>query len=451
MDDVSWEERFAAALNDAEARARMIATAAIPERVACGFSSNVDRVVTLDGDLLSKLIEQEPIDLDRRLSRIESRADCLTVLIQHIHTGQGGELPITNGDVAKWIVEQFPGQIAIGGTGARAANTLARLGFPALLHLTAASVDFVRLLDASNLLLIPGQDGLKRPKERTRPTEPTYYHTIFEYQTGLSVTVGEQTIVAPRANRVITPFDPINRQMSIDLAFVQAVADPAAGVRRVLISGHNQVANETICLERIEQTIAAIRLWRQGNPAMRIHLEPGAAPDPSLFAATLDHLVPHVDSLGLNAEELADVLEMWGHPCPDGIEAVVRAMELVGQRLNCSRLSLHSHEYCLTLTDGDPLVERRALLYGALVAGTHARRGPFPAASDLRRTLEGLSDGLDDPEPERELREAFAMEDGLARLGDRWLVSVPALSDPFPTGTVGLGDSFTAGVLAMLE
>lgn len=156
VNDVSWEDRFAAALNDAEARARMIATAGIPERVACGFSSNVDRVVTLDGDLLSRLIEKEPVDHDRRVTWIETRADCLTALIQHIRTGQGGELPVTNGDVASWIADRFPGQIAVGGTGAHAANTLARLGCPALLHLTAASAGCVRLLDASNLLVIPG-------------------------------------------------------------------------------------------------------------------------------------------------------------------------------------------------------------------------------------------------------------------------------------------------------
>ncbi|MBA3644502.1 MAG: hypothetical protein H0W59_10600, partial [Chloroflexia bacterium] len=138
-----------------------------------------------------------------------------------------------------------------------------------------------------------------------------------------------------------------------------------------------------------------------GQPRDADSLEPGAAPDPDLFVASLDHLVPHVDSLGLNAEELADVLEMWGQPRPDGIEAIVRAMELVGQRLNRSRLSLHSQDYCLTLTDGDPLVERRALLYGALVAATHARRGGFPAASDLRRTHGGLRGGPDNSAHER--------------------------------------------------
>ncbi len=143
------------------------------------------------------------------------------------------------------------------------------------------------------------------------------------------------------------------------------------------------------------------------------------------------------------------MLEMWGQPRSHGIEAIVRAMESVGQRLHRSRLSLRK-DYCLTLTDGDPLVERRALLYGALVAATHARRGGFPAASDLRRTHGGLRGGLDNYAHERVLREDFAMEDGLARLSDRWLVSVPALRDPFPTGTVGLGDSFTASVLAML-
>lgn len=80
---------------------------------------------------------------------------------------------------------------------------------------------------------------------------------------------------------MIAPFFPINWQMPIDAAFVQAIADPAAAVRRVQISGHNQAATQIICRERIEQTIAAIRLWCLGNPAMRIHSNLARRPIPT--------------------------------------------------------------------------------------------------------------------------------------------------------------------------
>src|SRR3712207_8247478 len=46
-----------------------------------------------------------------------------------------------------------------------------------------------------------------------RPGDPTMEHVIFEYRGGLAVPLGTGTVVAPRANRMIAAFDPINMRL----------------------------------------------------------------------------------------------------------------------------------------------------------------------------------------------------------------------------------------------
>ncbi|HET7095515.1 MAG TPA: hypothetical protein VFI22_18635, partial [Thermomicrobiales bacterium] len=109
----------------------------------------------------------------------------------------------------------------------------------------------------------------------------------------------------------------------------------------------------------------------------------------------------------------------------------------------------HTQDYCLTLTAGDPDREQRALLYGSLVAGAHARFGAFPKPGDLRRALTAAA-GAESLDAERQLAAACGLTGGVARLDDGWVVFAPTLAAPVPAGTVGLGDSFTGGVLALL-
>ncbi|HEU0115825.1 MAG TPA: ADP-dependent glucokinase/phosphofructokinase, partial [Thermomicrobiales bacterium] len=372
-----WRERHAAALRAAEARlAARAAAPGPPRRIACGFTNNVDRIVALDGDVLAALANDVGADVSGPVvTRIATPADCVAGLLQHVAAGAGSELPVDEAGTARWIAASFAGRTEAAGTGARAANTLARLGFHALLHVTSLSCEQASLLDASGRLLIPTADGLRRPEEAARPEDPTMEHVVFEYPAGLTVALPERTVVAPRANRVITAYDPVNARLPLAAAYIGAVADPANGVDAVIISGYNQTANATICAAKIEETLAILRGWREARPHMLIHLELGATPDRDWLRAVFAGLAPHVDSVGLNVEELAAFLD-------HAVDSLAPAAMLAGMAelrhaVLLPRLNLHTQDYCLTLTAGDPAREQRALLYGSLVAGAHARTGAF--------------------------------------------------------------------------
>jgi ADP-dependent phosphofructokinase/glucokinase len=100
----------------------------------------------------------------------------------------------------------------------------------------------------------------------------------------------------------------------------------------------------------------------------------------------------------------------------------------------------------MSLTSGEPEAERDAMLFASLVASTRARIGRFPTFDDMTGVLESV---VPHPSGLTLLRD-LAMRDGEKEVGaGNSLVVVPTIDVPQPSATVGLGDSFTAGVLAM--
>ena len=283
-----------------------------------------------------------------------------------------------------------------------------------------------------------------------RPNDPTPIHFIFEFGAGLTVPFADRTVVTTQANRVIVPFNPINARLPLDPCFFAAVADPTYGVRRALVSGFNQIPDRAIASARIAATVAAIDDWRRTRPDLLVHLELAATPEPAVLAAILDELAPHVDSVGLNADELDAVLALWGELPAEGIDGSLAGLFTLQRRLNRPRVGLHTQDYCLTLTRLDPSAERDALLYASLVAGTRARIGAYPTPPDLRAALAEATPSAAGLALLRRFAENLDGRGGMASFGSEWLVAVPAMAVAAPVGTVGLGDSFTAGLLAML-
>lgn len=439
-------------------------TVPVRDRIACGFTNNVDVIIALDGERCAALAADVGASLaETPVAVAATPAALLQGLRWFLERGQGGEIPLADAAMADWVGAHFSGRLGLGGTGAQAAQTLARLGRDTLLHVTSLSPAQAALLDDSGRILIPTPAGLRTPAAAARPADPTLTHFIFEYPAGLALPFPDRTVVTSRANRVIVPFSPLHARLPLDPCFLAAVADPAHRVRRALISGYNQIENAAVARARVAETAAAIRRWRQASPDLLVHLELGATLAPEVFATILDDLPPHADSVGFNADELAAILALWGEPeaaVLDGVAGVLAGLRRLrrghshsrsrSRSLSGPRLGLHAQDYCLTLTRRDPLRERAALTYASLVAGTRARLGALPTPADLRATGAAAQPSPAGVAAIADLTAAVGLRDGVARIGDDWLVAVPTLAVPDPAGTIGLGDSFTAGLLAAL-
>jgi ADP-dependent phosphofructokinase/glucokinase len=437
-----WHRRFGEALERALGRAER---AQREQRlIACGFTANLDRVIAFDRETAQRLFAGQDSTVNTSaLGRADTVQELLAGIAHCVTADVGCDLPVCDPAVQDWLLARVAGRVQIGGTGAQAAATLASLGFPVLLHLTGRSPAQIQALPGRERIVIGSPDGLVPVDAASDLADPTMWHVALEFEEGLSLPLPGAP-AARGANRVIVSYDPVNSAFTVDPGFAAALTDPALAIETLLISGFSQVtARET--MERVLWNVTvSLQVWRAVRPELTIHLELGAMPDFNQVTRTLEVLHPLVTSVGLNVDELRGVLRALGVAmAPPGPDLVAQLHSLV-ERFPVPRLSLHTRGFCLTLTDDDPELERDRLLFGTLAAATRSRLGTFPMADDLGATL-AWSDvnaaGL------ALLRSLGIVEHGY---GDGKLVATPGLEINPLMASVGLGDSFTGGVLAMM-
>lgn len=438
MNESAWRRRYEAALWRAMERAEIAQREG--RRIACAFTSNVDRVATLDDALLDRLYEGRLFPADAPRVREAETVDALLLgIAQCIAAGDGIDLPIPEA-VQTWLLDRMDGRLQIGGTGAQAAATLATLGFPALLHLTGRSPRQIAVLPHREWIALGSPDGLVPLAAAADPEDETMWHPVLEFAAGLPAPLRGRP-PAPTANRVLIHYDPVNADFGIDPGFDAAMTDPAIEIGGLLISGFSQLAGRATLERVLWDTAVAVQIWRAARDDLVVHLELGAMPDAGAMLRVLEVLQPAVTSVGFNIDECGQLLGARGEdqaaPGPD----LVAQLRGLAARFPIPRVSLHTRAFCITVTAGDPERERDALLVGSLVAGTRARTGEFPAFADLEATL---AQGGIDPAG---MALVDAVETG-GNAGDSVVVT-PGYRNERSIASVGLGDSFTAGVLAI--
>ena len=99
----------------------------------------------------------------------------------------------------------------------------------------------------------------------------------------------------------------------------------------------------------------------------------------------------------------------------------------------------------MSLSDRGSDVELAAMLAASALATTRAGTGRYPDLAAIRAAV-----GEWQPSPGGlRLLEGMGMPDGTRPHAGGWLAAVPALHIGTPVVNVGLGDCFTAGLLAM--
>lgn len=431
--DPAWPDRFRLALDHAAA------ARGDGRVIACGFTGNVDRVAALDGPLLAALLAGHgPFPGRDPVVRAGTVDELLAGIVQCVRSGRGIDLPVEDPAVQQWLLRRAPGRYQVGGTGAQAAVTLDRLGFPALLHLTGRAPEQIAALGEGRLLSVAAGDGLLPADRAARPGDPVMWHVALEFAAGVPIPDAAGGGAAPAGDRVIVSHDPVNADFRIDPAFAGEVAAAGSRIPAVLISGFSQVVDPA-CLGRVLADAAdVVGEWKRRNPGLLVHLELGAMPRADMLREVLGALAPLVSSIGLNEDELRDLARSPRERGPFGWPQRASALLHLGERLPTPRLGLHTRDGCLSLTTGDPAAEERALLFGALAAAARVRLARFPTIEDCRETLAAASI--------RPLPVVPAIAGG-----NRAMVVVPGLAVAPEAASVGLGDTFTGAVLASLS
>jgi ADP-dependent phosphofructokinase/glucokinase len=440
-----WRERFVGACLRAQAIDPLRC------RHACGLSNNVDVLISVNARTMLPLTQLRLPERAEAASAIIATPEALALCLRtHMLRGAGGEVAIATYELGSWLAHHFQGPKQTGGTGAQAANTLAQLGYPALLHLTARSRLDIELLVDPQRLLLATPAGLRRPAEAICASDKPAYHYVFNFDDCTRVKIGGAAVRGARPNRLIVSDDRVNRILPLDPCFFEAIAKPDLPVERVLLSGYTQMADVSLCHQRIKTTLSAIAGWRKAHPGLLIHLELAAALAPGIMAAIMGGLAPHVDSIGLNEDELVEIgavrdAEVSQHPSQQ-VMALQRLLEQIGIR----RVGLHTQRYCLALTTTDPEREQAALLFAALTASVRAGTARLPTFEDLYRKAAAVTITESALQAETILTEVYGLTHGITRLNECWLVFAPVPHVSRIATTIGLGDSFAAGLLLLL-
>lgn len=343
-------------------------------------------------------------------------------LQDRIASGRGGEV-LAERRGFDWVVDTFEGTPTMGGTGAQVARVLASLGAPSVLALTDRTAAQLNTMDEG--LRVVGDDAqLHAPSEIApsgeRPNDPIF---VFQFTQGVTLreaTADAEAIVTRRSTRIILRAPA--RTLDLDDAFAAYVE--SHGLTTLLLSGFQTAEPASVAPTRawFDERFA----WLEGRPRL-VHFEIAEYESHEHARAAVVGLTGLANSLGMSLSELDQLASV-----SDPIDA---AVALAGE-LGVDRLSVHADDFAFVVTTGDPALEEKALLAGCLLAATRAVTGTsmLPRQMPPGTTLAPLPASMRRESPDPRYR----------------IVAVPSPYTPSPRVTLGLGDTFVAGMLLAL-
>ncbi|MBW7883848.1 MAG: hypothetical protein H3C34_14655 [Caldilineaceae bacterium] len=430
---------------------RLVAAHEGRTHICTGYTANLDLIVSLDTATIATLIAS--VDAARLQQKIEhpayvirEPADLWAGLWIQLRDQKGGEWPLEDAATYRWLREYLPGRPGVGGTGIQAACALARLGLRPLLNVPWRDRELLDLLP-ENVLITAGGQVLPATHGQARdPEHQTTVHFILEYARGTTWRLAGQETTATRTDRFIVPFDPEEREFHIDATF-RAASLALPGPKWLLASGFNIPNRSARVFRAIEEAAAHMQAFRR-DPTAQVHLELGELHQPEIRQRIRDRLFGLATSVGFNEHELGVLAGDLGRPKPalDHLPDVVGFCRHVAEVYGLARLNVHTSTYTLALTRFDPEVEQRALLLGCATAAFRAWQGDFAPRAQIAAQIAGLPfhpEGV-------EAGQALTSTSGLPQSGSSGLRAVltPAFLCPQQRQAVGLGDTYTAGVLA---
>jgi ADP-dependent phosphofructokinase/glucokinase len=389
---------------------RLTSQAPSARLIFTGTSACVDAIFRIDADRLSRL-QHRPATAtadDRIGARLLDR------VLDRIAHDRGGELLTPWPTGPQWVFNLLgkPERHQVGGTGPQASWALATIGARSVLALADRSAEQLAVIDpragicANGTVLAAGATT-----SHGRPSK--LQHCILEFTAGVSS--GPVTI--RRSSRIILRFgdEPVER----DEEYLAVTRKLAPGAGAGLVSGLNGPGGDN---DHAGQAwvLALTRAWSDAGLAV-IHHELAEFPTPQQLRDAAG--LATVTSVGLSLSELFMLT---------GTRTDPRMLALdVARRCGAGRVIVHADNWALAVHRDDPARQEAVLLAGNSLASARARTGRPTAVVT--------------PAPEATYTEDRPAD---GALGYGWCATcVPAPHLPKPGSTIGLGDTFVAGIL----
>ncbi|XP_016129529.1 ADP-dependent glucokinase isoform X2 [Sinocyclocheilus grahami] len=263
-------------------------------RVAIGFGGCVDIIV--DGVTLLNKMGLKPTDQPLHHDYIENAEQLAQSFAYFFSPGAASERFVMNDTLFSDLVEasrELPGnRWSIGGNAPVMASRMALEGCDVLLG-GSFSIDFTDIL--SQRITVAGNTV----------DEPDI-HLILEYPTG--ATWGPYT--SRRANRYIVHSDDHNPYLDSMEQFQEKLNSFKPDL--LVVGGLQMMDNFPFKQREREALLGKLaKMLSSASPQTAVHFEMASFVDESLMSDLLEFVLPHSDSLGMNEQELPNLLSIF--------------------------------------------------------------------------------------------------------------------------------------------
>ncbi|MDO4789043.1 MAG: ADP-dependent glucokinase/phosphofructokinase [Johnsonella sp.] len=400
-----------------------------------GYTSNLDIVLHWDAEkfdvLLNQYLSSQPDKgSEESISSIE---DFFRISAYYMMHGLGGNFDLSSMDICIFLRKHFQASLGVGGTAAQAAAALARIGCSSLLHMTDESRELCRLLGGRRILTL--KEGKKAGVEEPDTGEAPIYHFILQFRRGDKIHVLGREYIIPASNRLIFFYDRLHKKFLPKREFLEYLEREAEEISSYLVSGFDAICDPGFAKEAAKLLQAHLRRFKEVFPKIPVYFEGAFYMNPGVKEIMIKSLAPYIDIMGMNEEELRADLKREAEA--KSFREMREAIEDYMRIFNIRSLVLHTAEYSLYYgKEWKEFNIEEGLCMGNLLAAARAGYGEYAGWEECRSMLRrGFS-----PKALRFAAEADAYR------GEKSLYLIPSTYIEAPSCTIGLGDSFTAGM-----
>lgn len=439
------------------------------------FNANIDAVRAVSSNSWQEWLDNSSISPQAVEEITQCEIDCKEAFFK-------GFLDcFSNGIAKEWLIKDFSlfqwlqqevgyDTLQMGGQGGIIANVLSLCEIErVLVHAASLPEEQASLfLDRENLLSVNEAGVFEKARLIKRDADTPLIHWILEFKKGDTIELGSRVYTCPKSNRFIATWDPLNFKLELDSHFVDAVDKAPFPLAYCLLAGYQMLteplADGSSALERIWESKRVVQGWQQQNPAMVVHFEFASTQDIKVRKFLLDEMGSWVDSIGLNEQELIDLLEIIGEEelareCVNNTHAVplYKGLEQIFAHTEVNRIQLHMFGLYITLlrsTDmASAIRSREGMVLAATVAASKAGSGALEKPADLRWAedesvadismgeLSELGDYLSTTLGFSD--DGFA-EHGIAISDSFSVIAIPTILIEKPVTLVGMGDTISS-------
>jgi Archaeal ADP-dependent phosphofructokinase/glucokinase len=422
----------------------------IPERIrrchqtngqsVLAYSSNLDAVLKWNVDnfnrLLDDYLKEEPSF--RQEESIDSMEDFARIVSYFAMNGYGGEVDITSREVVDTLGSYFEMEYGIGGTCAQGARALGKMEFPVLVHLTDCSKEVIEdWLNLAQICAVKNEEKVSLA-ECISDDKPLI-HMIVQYTKGDIIRANAKTYEVPLSNRLIMGFDQVHKVLPIEKDFLRYCEEHAKNMYSYNVSGFNAMLDIDILKEKLTELVEHFQKVKVRNPACMIYLESAHYISSAIREYTYSMLAGSIDILGMNEEELVNLTsELDEEVDVENLHSVLKGVECLLNKYPIRGIVVHSKDYALYVGENIPgLHLEMGMTLGNLMSATKARMGVPGSMQECKETL---------TLPFSKIGMAYASELEKIEIKDKKVILVPSRYMETPKSTIGLGDTFVAGM-----